>query len=199
MTMRHTFFALLLVTAVALAIAPIGATAQDASINTTVEDATNATDELPDFPGEWERGDQQVDGDIQIKAYDYHDETFYLRLENTGDRPKTVTVTEAVQFSKGTGRMSIQRERLLPGETTVTIGVEPRGGEAAVTLTTDDSISNGYGTYVSTGTSNGIFNGSASWGLVWAGSGFAFIGSAFGVREYKRRKHTKPEKRVEEP
>lgn len=172
-----------LVGAVALVAISSGAVAEN------VTNESNVSDELEELEEESEYL-EQVDSQVRLLGHEYRDGDFRLRLENTGERPTTVTIAEAVQFSEGTGSLSIQQERLLPGETTVVIPVTPRAGEAAVTLTTSESLSEGTGTYVSTGTADTsrIFTGPATWDYTFLAGIVVFLGTARSVAKYYRTK-----------
>lgn len=97
--------------------------------------------------------EERIDSDIVLLDWEFNErtDTFKLELKHEGERPTQLTVTESIQQEEGSAQMSIEQERLLPGETTVTIGVTPEAGEAAVVLTTSESVDQGTGIVVSTG------------------------------------------------
>jgi hypothetical protein len=141
--MRRTFFVTLLALAalLSLTMTPAAAIAQE-----------NVTDDAPTIGDEQsDEYETQVDSQVRVVEWSYSGGAFEIVFENTGERPTTVTVTEAVQFEEGSGQGSLKHVRLLPGETTVNIGVERAGGEAAVTITTDETNEEGYFTWLSTG------------------------------------------------
>lgn len=183
----------------AVAIGAIGAAAGTAAAqeNATDEPEQNATNEttrdLEDAIGQVAGDDeylQEVDADLRLVEWRYEDGTFRLTFE--ADRSKRVTMTEAVQFSEGTGQGSIKKDRIPEGTTTVTMDVQQVGGEAAVAITTPQSIREGTFTYVSTGQAAGTtwFDGSARWDFVYLAGLAGAAGTSLGVRRYvvKKRK-----------
>lgn len=133
------YFLLFLAAVAALALATGGVAAAE---NETV--ANESTD--PGF-------EERVDSQLVLLGWQYNAETdtFTLEMENEGDRPATITITESTQQEAGSAQISILNERILPGETTLTVPVTPQAGEAAVILTTSESLEQGTGTVVSTG------------------------------------------------
>jgi len=141
--MRKIFFVTLVAIAAALALTltPAAAIAQE-----------NVTDDAPAIGDEQsDEYETQVDSDVRVVEWEDQNGGFEIVFENTGERPTSVTVTEAVQFEEGSGQGSLKQVRLLPGETTVNIGVERAGGEAAVTITSEETNSEGYFVWLSTG------------------------------------------------
>ncbi|ELZ09406.1 hypothetical protein C479_11320 [Halovivax asiaticus JCM 14624] len=124
--------------AVALAVGMGGATAQ-------AQNATNETT-VEGTP---------VDEDLTLTDWEFSDGTFTLTFDLQGERPKTVTVAESTQPGEGTQASAIRRERLLPGENTITLTTRTAGGEAAAAITTSDSIDAGRQVTVSTGQTTG--------------------------------------------
>lgn len=108
---------------------------------TETADATD-TDEIEGQP---------IDEDVSLKDWSYSDGTFTLTFENTGERPASVTLTESTQPDEGAYQFTIREERLLPGETTITMNTKISGGESAVSITTQQSRADGSGIVVSTG------------------------------------------------
>lgn len=121
-----------------LLIAPIGV-AQAQENNTTAE---HEDDLEPEYL-------QQVDENVRLLDWEHTGDEFILVFE--ADRPTRVTITEAVQWSEGSGQITIHQERLLPGNTTVTLPIGETNGEAGAVITTSASVNDGHGVYVSTG------------------------------------------------
>lgn len=95
-----------------------------------------------------EDGIRPVDEDVAVTDWSFADGTFTIDFENRGERPTQVTMMEASQ-SDGARQISVRRERLLPGETTITISAS--GTPATVSITTAKSINAGSGVALSTG------------------------------------------------
>jgi len=95
--------------------------------------------------------EEWVDGEIALADWDYRNGEFVLDFEHSGDRPRTVTITESVQRVEGAGSMTIVQERVIPGESTVRVPVQRRGGEAGISISTRQSVDNGRAVFVSTG------------------------------------------------
>lgn len=109
-------------------------------------------------------------------GYDADNETFAVTVENVDDEHiSTLTATEVITGAEsGSGAFGIKQVRIRPQETlTVKVDVERRNGKAAVMLSTQESISNGRGTFLQEGDSRGFISGNASWWDVRIG---AFVG-----------------------
>ena len=96
----------------------------------------------------------QVDDAIAITGYEYdqENETMLVTLRNTGDAPRSVTVTEIVSSEDASGARSSLRFGIgifeidpSAGETTVRVDVRARGDMAGVTVTTQASARAGHG------------------------------------------------------
>lgn len=93
-----------------------------------------------------------IDENVRVASWRFEDGMFSITLANDGRRPVQATISESTQGTEGANTFSIQRERLLPGETTITMSPRTAGeGAAAVTITTPDSIDEGRGVEISTG------------------------------------------------
>jgi hypothetical protein len=94
-----------------------------------------------------------VDETLTITSWSYDETSQELTIQFNATRPTTVTITEAASAGDGrTGELSITRERVLPGNATVTLAVSPGpAGEAAVVVTTDESVDRKKGVFLSTG------------------------------------------------
>lgn len=104
-------------------------------------------------------GDQPTEiydqlGDLKIETVEYDGTQFEITLKWTGSAPESVSLTELIELdSAGSTGISLQQQRLLPGEsTTVTISAEQSGGTAAVIVSTETSISNGNALVIQEGT-----------------------------------------------
>ena len=131
------FFLLFVVAALALTLAGSPVAAQN------ITDANNQTAEI----------DQRIDEEVAVLEWDYNDrlERFEIELVHEGDRPKTVTMVESVQREEGSGAISFEDQRILPGEDSITVEVKPRAGEAGVVLYTSDSLQQDRAVFLSTG------------------------------------------------
>lgn len=137
--MKRIFVFIILVSAVALT---GGVAAQ--------ENSTATEPETPEAGSEFDNPTTQpIDSETEIVGWGYDSGTFRIGIE--AESPTVLTLTEAVQFSKGAGQMSIVKQAVPSGTSTVTIEVKQRAGKAAVVITTAQSISEGRGTFVSTG------------------------------------------------
>jgi hypothetical protein len=94
-----------------------------------------------------------VDETLTITSWSYDEGSQELTIEFNATRPTTVTITEAASADSGrTGELSITRERVLPGESTLTLSVSPGPvGEVAVVVTTTESVDREQGVFLSTG------------------------------------------------
>jgi len=123
----------------------------DVSVNVGGEDQTpTATSTPTPTPTENVTG-TPIDEHVTLVDWSYSSGTFTLVFENERPRPKTVTLSEATQPGEGATRSAVRRERLLGGETTLTLTTMTKGGEAAVAITTPASIESGVQTTISTG------------------------------------------------
>lgn len=130
--MKH-ILSIIVIGVVAIGLAASGAAAQE--IET---DGTNATVDLGG-----EKVEEQIDSNVRLTEWS-ETESGGIRLTFDADKPTRVTVTSQDELSAGVGRMAIQRERVLPGGSTITIA-----DTEAVAITTSETINNGYGVTVS--------------------------------------------------
>lgn len=169
---------LFLLLSVLVAIALLGSAgavaAQDNTTNATQPNATTESEIVGD----------RVDEDLTLTKWEFSGGTFLLTFDLDSERPKQVTLTESTQPGEGAQQFAIREERLLPGESTLSIASRTQGGEAAVSITTAASISDGTGIVVSTGQQGGDdpfapFGGTSG---VFSGVGLSIImsGSAAG-------------------
>lgn len=117
----------------------------------------------------------QVDSKVRVTDYWYNAtaESFSVRFENTGDVGSEITVTEAIGRGQGSRSFGIERIQLYPGESAVvTVSARRVEGSAGVMITTEESVSNGEGTYLEEESGMDLF-GSATWADVRAGVLFA--------------------------
>lgn len=113
------------------------------------DELANATDQAGD--GLANATGTAVDSQIRLVDWTFSDGSFSLTFINSGERPATVTLTEATQPGEGVSRYSTQTERLLPGRSTLTMTTITNGGEAAIGITTQESSQEGHGLKISTG------------------------------------------------
>lgn len=117
----------------------------------------------------------EVDDDVRVTGYEYDEqnETMSVTFENSADRSKWVTMTEALSSDGGGAEtFGIERFRLRPDvETTVDISVRRVDRTAGVMITTDDSLAAGSGIRIQDTKpfEFGIFEGLPSWSTVWFG------------------------------
>jgi len=94
----------------------------------------------------------QVDRRIRVIDYRYNAsrETFYVTLENIGDRDSELTITEVIgREEAGAGSFGIKRQEIRAGETVeIQVSAKRYSGAAAVMVTTALSIERGTGTYL---------------------------------------------------
>lgn len=109
-----------------------------------IEIRTNATADSETYA-------QQVGPNTRIVEWEYDDEREGFTILYETDKSTTITITEAVQFSEGSGSGRIYRERLPKGATEVFVKVPRRGGNAAVTMVTPGSLEENSYSFVSTG------------------------------------------------
>lgn len=109
-----------------------------------IEIRTNATSDTETYA-------QEIDPKTRIVEWEYNDEREGFTILFETDESVTITITEAVQFSEGSGSGRIFRERLPAGTSEVFVSVPRRGGNAAVTMVTPGSIEQNSFSFVSTG------------------------------------------------
>ncbi len=141
------YIAVAVVTLLAVAtIVPMAVVGQDNETNDrpTLEIDTDADTSAETYA-------EEIDSNIRLMEWDYNDDRDGFELVFEADQSTRITLTEAIQFGEGTGSGRIYSHRLPPGVTEVFIPVPRRGGEAAVTMTTAESIRENRFSYVSTG------------------------------------------------
>jgi hypothetical protein len=123
-----------------------------------------------------------------ITDYEYDDGEWSITLKS--EMPTTLTVSEAVPMDEsGAERFSIRQYDIERGVTTVKFQAPPIDGMSKVSLTTSESIANGNGVYLQSGSRSvsrepvpfntaNIFIGVSALG----GAGLAF---AFAYRRYE--------------
>lgn len=143
--MRRILLFTLALVVVGLTLTPAGAVAQqNATDAPQLEVDTGATTNATEYS-------EEIDSNLRLMEWNYDDDRDGFVLVFEADRSKRITITEAVQFEEGSGSGSIYAKRLPAGVTRVFVPVQRRGGEAAVTMTTSESISENRFSYVSTG------------------------------------------------
>jgi len=141
---------------------------------------------------------QEIDSGTQLVTWRYEDsrEGFVLRFE--ANSSQVITITEAVQFSEGAGSGRIYQQRLPEGVSEIFVAVPRRGGQAAVTMTTRESINENRFSYVSTGETSSE-RPAISFERVQALILFTATGSAglvFGVIRHRRESEERDYERV---
>ena len=141
--MRRLFFALLTVSvALAVGMGGMGVTAQETPTNDT-----DAEDELDDdLEDEY---DQVIDAETRVVEWSYDSGLFTVVVE--ADEDTEIGITEAGGFEEGSGSYNFETVEIDEGESTVTFSTRDANG-AAVTISTQDSLAQGTGAYLSTGT-----------------------------------------------
>ena len=138
--MRRLFFALLTVSvALAVGMGVMGVTAQ--------ETPTNETDEFEDDLGD--EYEQLIDAETRVVEWSYDSGVFTITVD--ADEDTELGITEAGGFSEGSGSYNFETVEISEGESTVTFSTRDANG-AAVTISTQDSLAQGTGAYLSTGT-----------------------------------------------
>ena len=94
---------------------------------------------------------EAIDSTTDLVSWDYNDDRDGFELRFRSDRSQRITITEAVQFEEGTGSGRIYQNRLPSGDAEIFVPVPRRGGEAAVTMVTTQSLQENRYSYVSTG------------------------------------------------
>lgn len=129
----------------------------DSAQNTTENESDEVQEASDELEADQDENETQaasgytttIDSNTRILEWRYVGNAFHIKFE--ADSPTHVTLTEAVQFEEGSGQGSIDQIRLLPGETEHRFRVESVGGEAAVTIVTDETLDEGYFVWLSTG------------------------------------------------
>jgi len=129
----------------ALTLTPAAAMGQEADGNETSVEIDAVTIDQN------ETAVEQVDDYTTLMDWEYNDDREGFELVFRSDRSQGITITEAVQFSEGSGQGRIYQNRVPSGTAEVFVPVPRRGGEAAVTLVTPQSLQENRFTYVSTG------------------------------------------------
>jgi len=161
----------------------------------------------PDGPGitinttaseETETYAQEIDTNLRLVKWSYDDDRRGFVLLFEADRSTTITITEAVQFEEGAGSGRIYQKRLPDGQTRVFVKVRRRAGQAAVTMTTPESIEQNRYAFVSTGKT--YLSGEPvpyrlAIGLI-AASGVGAVGMSYGLLKRRREREEKEVERV---
>jgi hypothetical protein len=184
--MRRFFFALLTVSvALAVGMGVMGVAAQETPTN-----ETNATDDVEDAGDEYE---QAIDADTRVLDYRFSSGVWTITLE--ADSATEIGLTEAGGFEEGSGSFNFETVKIDEGTSTVTFATRDAEG-SAVTVSTQQSLSQGTGAYLSTGTNaeqnpfrhfggeSGLFSGVAMTTLLAAlGAGYVVRSENKGVIE----------------
>ena len=117
----------------------------------------NDTDDGPELeidgnlPTTNETATQEIDSNLDLVTWEYDDDREGFVLQFRADSSTQITITEAVQFSEGSGQGNIYSTRLPADTSEIFVPVPRRGGQAAVTMVTPESLDNNRFSYVSTG------------------------------------------------
>ncbi|ELZ08879.1 hypothetical protein C478_18386 [Natrinema thermotolerans DSM 11552] len=174
--------------AVAIAIAMgMGLGSVAAQEQQPANETANQSDQVPVVDPEGEDALRTIDNQTRVTDWSYAPGRFTLEIE--ADEPTTVSLTESGSFEEDAESFNYAKKELEEGTQTVTFMVAPRqGGKgAAVAIATQQSLENGGGAIVSTGTvqSNPFSNFGGTSGLfsgVAMTSGFAGLGAWYVVR-----------------
>ncbi|MFC7236842.1 hypothetical protein ACFQS4_15295 [Saliphagus sp. GCM10025317] len=154
------------------------------SIGALAQSQENATNETPAEFEANEDYEKAIDAETRIVDWSYSSGRFTLTIE--ADEQRRISLTEAGTFEEGTSSFNYDEVRLEEGENTVTFAVADRSG-AAVAVATSQSLAQGSGAIVSTGTveqnpfrhfggESGLFSG------VIMTTGLAGLGAAYVIR-----------------
>ncbi|WP_377076855.1 hypothetical protein [Natronoarchaeum sp. GCM10025703] len=137
---------MLLTVTVALAVGMggMGVAAQETPTNETENETQPLDDDLGD------EAEQVIDTETRVMDWSYDSGVFTITLD--ADAPTKVAVTEAGGFQEGSGAFNYNRFEIPEGESVVTFATrdaQQRG--TAVTISTQQSLAQGGGAYLSTG------------------------------------------------
>ncbi|WP_435364535.1 hypothetical protein [Haloarchaeobius sp. DYHT-AS-18] len=135
-------------------------------------------------------------GSVDILDYDYTDGAFNIQMRT--DAPvSTATISEQVTMeSAGSGRFNIRQLNLTEGNVVeTTIPAQKFDNKAVVTITTSQSINDGYGVMLQAGNGFELFNSPANWGLVGVGSVGGFTGGIYGAKRREQAAKDEQKKR----
>lgn len=157
--MRRILIATILVLSVSVGTAAVAISPAAAQGNETAD--PDDEEETPEPPSleitdgqaapEEEPASQSIDDNLNLMSWEYNDDREGFELEFETERRTQITITEAVQFSEGSGSGRIYQTRIPSGPSEVFVPVQRRGGQAAVTMVTPASLSENRYAYVSTG------------------------------------------------
>lgn len=146
--MRRFFIALLTVSvALAMGMGMMGVTAQE-----TTDPAPENGDDVEDEPPQEEDADeyeQVIDAETRVVEWSYDSGVFTVTFD--ADEQTEVGITEAGGFEEGSGSYNFETVQISEGESTVTFSARDQPG-AAITVSTQQSLGQGTGAYLSTGT-----------------------------------------------
>lgn len=117
----------------------------------------NATDEGPtvEVGTNVELGNETaieaIDSTTDLVSWTYDDDRNGFELRFRSERSQRIAITEAVQFEEGTGSGRTYENRLPSGASEIFVPVDRRGGEAAITMITEESREDNRYSWVSTG------------------------------------------------
>ncbi|MCL9812585.1 hypothetical protein AArcSt11_02820 [Natranaeroarchaeum aerophilus] len=114
---------------------------------TAQETPTNETDEFEDDLGD--EYEQLIDAETRVVEWSYDSGVFTITVD--ADEDTELGITEAGGFEEGSGSYNFETVEIPEGESTVTFSTRDGNG-AAVTISTQESLAQGTGAYLSTGT-----------------------------------------------
>lgn len=94
---------------------------------------------------------QEIDSNLRIVEYRYSDSRDGFVIVFEADRSAQITMTEAVQFEEGAGQGRLYQQRIPSGQTEVFVSVPRRAGQAALTMTTAETLAENRFVWISTG------------------------------------------------
>lgn len=147
---RGIRFALVLgiaVLALSVSVGPAVAQEDNETESRSIEIDTSAVEPADDN----ETASQAIDDRLNLMSWNYNDDREGFELRFSSDRTSRITITEAVQFSEGSGQGRIYQTRVPAGPSEIFVPVPRRGGQAAVTMVTPLSLQENRFSYVSTG------------------------------------------------
>jgi hypothetical protein len=90
---------------------------------------------------------------VNVTDWSYNDDAEVFVVTFTAEEPNTITAMAGGEREEGVGTGVVTEERLSRGENTIRIPAPAIGGEAMITITSEESIDAGQYVYVSTGVS----------------------------------------------
>lgn len=146
--MRRVAFWLILLLSVSVVVAIAPAAAAE---NVTEDEAPRIQITSGEPAPDDATASQSIDKHLNLMSWEYNDDREGFELSFEANRTTQITITEAIQFSEGTGSGRIYQTRVPAGPSEIFVPVQRRGGQAAVTMVTPGSLAENRFSYVSTG------------------------------------------------